>query len=203
MAITNWTEIAEELRSHLEQGSAGLLRFREEQAQEGLIEQVSLPLRTWPYSSGEDFIAKEGIAFRPAPLPKDIEIGESQGCFWNAWELAVERSDELSYVEGYAAHSELAESAVFHPTHHAWCVTRDGIVVDPTQDGRGELWVGNAYLGVAFDLSYVMRILFDLNKTGAPFGGALGDWLENEALLSGRDTDWMNPDHPPRSERSA
>mgnify|MGYP001012730423 FL=1 len=62
-------------------------------------------------------------------------------CFVNAARLAATRRDELQYVEGWAWGKV--------PLHHAWCVDRDGNVVDPTWEPDPLL---DAYFGVPFDL---------------------------------------------------
>ena len=36
-----------------------------------------------------------------------------------------------------------------HPTHHAWCVTPEGTVVDPTWETQGEAYFGIAVPGDA------------------------------------------------------
>lgn len=98
------------------------------------------------YSSMEDFLLDRAQFWTPAPLPKDVRQGIPKYCFWNALKLAQRRRKSLRYVEGVALH--------MIPTHHAWCVTADGQVVDPT-------WAepGSAYFGVAFELGE--RLLSD------------------------------------------
>jgi hypothetical protein len=61
--------------------------------------------------------------------------------------------DKYSYVEGYAM-------GVI-PVHHAWCVDKDGNVIDTTWSatervpGTMRAKVGTWYFGVEFDLGYV------------------------------------------------
>lgn len=75
---------------------------------------VSAPL-AWLYEHGREFKA--------APRPKGMRKHRDHGCFMHAGRLAL-ADPTLIYVEGYA-------SSVI-PLHHAWCVTKDGTVVDPT-----------------------------------------------------------------------
>jgi len=108
----------------------------------------------------EDFILKEGKAFKPKPLPDKYEPGEIKQCFRNAFLLSLGHM-ELTYVEGYA----FCENLI--PVHHAWCVDPDGNVVDPT-------WrdTGIEYIGVPFSQKYAMSLIqkkgcygiLDMNK---------------------------------------
>jgi len=94
------------------------------------------------YSSMEEFILKNGKFYEPKELPKDIPEGKVKDCFMNAWHLAIDRPD-LTYVEGYA-------SSII-PVLHAWCVDKQGNVIDPT-------WgTGKAYYGVLFTKDYIMK----------------------------------------------
>lgn len=52
-------------------------------------------------------------------------MGEKRACYQNAFNLAQDHP-ELIYCEGFAKPANL------FPIHHAWCVTADGEVVDPT-----------------------------------------------------------------------
>jgi hypothetical protein len=61
-------------------------------------------------------------------------------CFHNAFSYSMQHQG-LIYVEGFAL------SDLRWPVHHAWCVTEDDRVVDPTWPDVSEQ---AAYLGVAF-----------------------------------------------------
>jgi len=101
-----------------------------------------------------------GRWFKPATRPKGIRKMANQACFRNAWVLQDRRTG-LSYAEGLA-------EADFCPgtwIHHAWCVTDDGVVVDPT-------WrhPGLSYFGVRLDAATAAKALWESNDE---FGGLL------------------------------
>lgn len=73
----------------------------------------------------ERLVLAHGRAFKGARLPDGMERGTKHECFNNALLLAVGNHD-LYYCEGFAY------GVV--PTHHAWCVDRNGRVIDPTWD---------------------------------------------------------------------
>jgi len=90
-----------------------------------------------------------GRSFGPQlPLGDLYPRGKPRQCFRNAFVLAQE-NPELTYCEGRAF------ATVPIPVEHAWCVTRDGQVVDNTWPDGGE------YFGIAFAtpflLSWVQR----------------------------------------------
>ena len=91
----------------------------------------------------------------------------------NAYQLAMDRSD-LVYVEGYAA-------GVI-PVQHAWCVTTDGKVVDPTWKD------GSAYIGVPLNGDYVRKYAL---KTG--HYGILCDWLNHWPITVAPKAEWEHP----------
>lgn len=74
--------------------------------------------------------------------------GEKKLCFKNCTDLAFKYS-QLTYVEGYAY------ASMPIPINHAWLITNDGQVVDPTWD------VGSNYFGIPFktvDLAKALQI---------------------------------------------
>jgi hypothetical protein len=138
------------------------------------------------YRGDLDLVLREGREYQPARFEEfDYPRGAERKCFVNAFHLA-DAHPELTYVEGFA--SKRSE-----PIHHAWCVTEDGRVVDPTWqqhdgDPEPEQW---EYLGVPFELAFVDEIT-DRKGTYAVFddytiyasplpGGAVKDWKEEGA----------------------
>jgi hypothetical protein len=70
--------------------------------------------------------------------------GQPRQCFRNAFEAAMRL--DLTYVEGWA------NSII--PTEHAWCVTPDGKIYDPTW-GRS----GHDYFGVALPIPVLEQVM--------------------------------------------
>lgn len=86
-----------------------------------------------------------------------IEKIAAGNCFTVAREVMFRSpSTELFYVEGFA----MPPSTMF-PVHHAWLVTENGEVIDPTWRGqiihKSPLGPGVEYLGIMFDADYVRR----------------------------------------------
>ena len=78
---------------------------------------------------------------------------QAKQCFANAAHLAIEKG--YTYVEGYAT-----TKVVNFPLIHAWCVTRDGKLVDPTwQDGV-------EYFGVPIKTDYLLEVLSESGMYG-------------------------------------
>lgn len=90
------------------------------------------------------FILKHGRPFTTAALPEGIKRGQMGECFCNATQLMWRRSD-LIYCEGYAAG--------IIPVLHAWCVTKDGVVIDNTWDEPEKC----GYFGIPFRREFVNR----------------------------------------------
>lgn len=82
------------------------------------------------FMSIHEYVLEHGQLWKqPAPaLPPNIKRMTPKLCFDNAYRLAVKHKT-LQYVEGYAAR--------FIAVHHAWCVTADGTVIDPTWENSG------------------------------------------------------------------
>ena len=91
------------------------------------------------------YVLQRGVLCQAAPLAPSVPRAEPRQCFRNAAQLAMEQPETYTYVEGYAQNM-LA-------TPHAWCVTADGTVVDPTWE-RPETC---AYLGIPFDIGFLRR----------------------------------------------
>ena len=82
------------------------------------------------------------------------DYGKERECFKNASELWLV-NDDLRYVEGLAM-----TDGIDLGIHHAWCVTADGEVVDPTwrldDDSEPDTW---EYLGTVLDREWYLEYL--------------------------------------------
>lgn len=106
------------------------------------------------YSMGE-FVLKHGKAFKSIKqkLPVGVRRGRMGRCFQNAANLAVNDS-RFTYCEGYAA-------GVI-PLMHAWCIDKDGNVIDPTWADD----LGHSYFGVPFKTKYLIHSLLETETYG-------------------------------------
>ena len=106
-------------------------------------------------TSLERLILTHGREWNWAPLAEGVRTGIPQACFRNAYMLATRRRD-LTYVEGYGCR--------IIPMYHAWCVTRDGVVIDPTWDALPREDRDPEYFGIPFRLDYVRREMLRRRK---------------------------------------
>jgi hypothetical protein len=123
-----------------------------------------------PYPSIASFVLAHGRLWDYAPRPKGVRKRRDRGCFRNAALLVLhDFTDRLTYCEGYAMRAGLPI-----PVLHAWVVTPEGTVIDPTwREHPGDSY---AYLGVPFRTEYLMRCLaanqvyglIDRYETGFP-----------------------------------
>lgn len=130
------------------------------------------------------FLARHSRFWPATPLPEAFARGTPRECFRNAGSLAM-AYPELTYVEGMALHTIL-------PTAHAWCVDRDGRVIDPTWDYSPT----SAYLGIPFRRDFLYRQLEatqvwglmaefipDVLIDAAPVQFIEGLWLESVGVV--------------------
>lgn len=126
------------------------------------------------FSCMEDFVLSYGRLFPDyLPKPKWVRKGVIKQCFSNCAKAVIRNHDKLIYCEGLA-------SGII-PVNHAWCLTTDGKVIDPTWDGREDIKrEGTEYFGVMFKFDYVLRIM---RETG--YFGVLDNWKNGFPLLTG------------------
>ena len=90
------------------------------------------PREGWEYLCIEDFVLREGQPFA-APssveLPSDVSQGIVKECFKNCVNSVAMRGTDYLYCEGYALG--------IIPMLHAWLVSPDGQVIDPTCENLG------------------------------------------------------------------
>jgi len=102
----------------------------------------------WLLERGEEF---EGVA-RPSWLRRK----QPKACFRNSYELALRRSGDLTYCEGFVV------TVVPLLIHHAWCVNGDGQVVEPTLADP----VGASYFGVRVPLQGLLAVIAKTETLG-------------------------------------
>lgn len=124
------------------------------------------------YSCFESFVLANGSEFGISG--EKIKRGKKKACFCNAYHLA-DNGGKFTYVEGYASTKGLP-----FPVLHAWCLTEDGKVVDPTWKD------GEEYFGVSFDLNYVRKIILRRKKFGV-----IDNYEMHFPLLSGEHEDFL------------
>jgi hypothetical protein len=126
---------------------------------------------TWDWPTVHAFVLDQGLAFTPAALPASVARGELHACYKNALELAVFYPEDFFYVEGFAY-------GVCIPVAHAWCVDRQGHVIEPTWPD-----VGREYLGVPLDITYVRRVTLQQKRYGI-----IDNWMSDWPILQGQHT---------------
>lgn len=128
----------------------------------------------WKYGGFEELVLDCGTLIKAKPLPRNIKHGSPKQCYWNCQELVFKRKN-LTYVEGYAIAPQVSI-----PVAHAWLLTPEGYVIDPT-------WhpLGIVYLGVLLSTDWIKSFL-ELRKQTTNiqnFSIFQGNYLEKYSLL--------------------
>lgn len=121
-------------------------------------------------------VREHGHAFEPTEWKtwrgRGYRRGREKQCYKNAADLALRHDAELTYCEG------LAVRMGAFTVEHAWCVTEDGRVVDPTWREKDAPPVSQwEYLGIPFTKSGVLEVILDKMTYGL---------LEGEIVHDGR-----------------
>jgi|SRR5215831_550754 len=134
--------------------------------------------RCWKngYTCFADFLLRHG---REWTFRRSRHQGTPRECYRDAFLLA-RNNPRLAYCEGLA-------SSRFFPVEHAWCVTKDGHVVDPTWwQNPSE---GRQYFGVAIQLEFV-REMIEATETWC---GALCVPALRFPIFTRPEADWKHP----------
>lgn len=127
------------------------------------IMKTNISIPDWKYKSTYDIIIKLGRWFKPTERPADMVKGADKECYRNAGLLAIEKSKELVYVEGFA-------DSGFFPMPHAWCVNKKGHVIETTWSSAGKV-----YFGIPFNTEFLNTVILKRKKWGV-----IPDYLDNK-----------------------
>jgi hypothetical protein len=119
----------------------------------GILQQLSKMTEGQVYQGFEAIVLKHGKAWPiiAKTLPKGRPRSVIKECFKNAAQLVLWRPElQLTYVEGYAL-------GIF-PVLHAWAVTPDGTVIDPTWN-RKPYRPGTEYFGIPFKTQFLCQCM--------------------------------------------
>ena len=123
-----------------------------------LVDSVLLPLRVsarlgivqppadshdWRYRSFAQLLLAEGAVFGDRVAVPAGQHGQPGQCFANA--RAFSDAQDLAYVEGWASTARFPLGL-----EHAWCLTVDGLVMDPTWPAE----LGLVYVGLGVSAAY-------------------------------------------------
>lgn len=142
---------------------ANYLRVADEMQQKAVGDRMKVKGMRSMYG----FVLEHG---RPMTLKKDSKHkrGQMGKCFKNAVEFATS-GRMVRYCEGFAM-------GVI-PTLHAWCIDREGRVLDPTWP-----YPDASYWGVPFKIEYVLRRVVESEC----YVSMLDDWMSDWPLLTGK-----------------
>jgi hypothetical protein len=128
----------------------------------------------WKYGGFEELVLDCGALMKAKPLPQNIKHGSPKQCYWNCQEIAFKRGN-LTYVEGYAIAPQVSL-----PVAHAWLLTPEGDVIDPTWNPPGTV-----YLGVPLSTNWLKSFLESRRQRKNIQNLSIfeGNYLEHYSLL--------------------
>ncbi|GAA0546546.1 hypothetical protein GCM10010172_30280 [Paractinoplanes ferrugineus] len=108
------------------------------------VAEVNARPNGWAFLSAYHLLDAHGEFFTAAARPIEVLKLPDRLCYGNAASTAATyATDGLMYAEGFAT---VTAGAQLLPLPHGWCVTPDGVVVDPTWD----LHPDTTYFGITF-----------------------------------------------------
>lgn len=135
-------------------------------------------LNGW-YTTGH-FVLKNGRQWNNGhPLPDDVEPMKEKMCFKNAAQMAID-SNRFIYCEGYGL------SII--PVMHAWCLDKDGNVIDPTWASL-PFEKGREYFGIAINTKYLIAHLCETER----WGSLIDAWETRWPMLHDDPKLWRHP----------
>ena len=135
-------------------------------------------LNGW-YTTGH-FVLKNGKQWQSGhPLPDDVKPMKAKECFKNAAEMAID-SSRFIYCEGYGL------SII--PVMHAWCLDKDGNVIDPTW-ANFAFEKGREYFGIAINTKYLITHLCKTER----YGSLIDAWDSGWQMLHDEPKFWRHP----------
>jgi hypothetical protein len=129
--------------------------------------------KEWPHPNMEHLVLHVGFRMpAPSPLPKWLRKGTPKMCFRNCLNAVKRHPDKLTYCEGFASGSVI-------PVIHAWLLSSDGLLFDPTW-GTHRSGIQNQYHGIPIMLEYALEI-FKQRKSYS----VIDNWEGGFPMLSG------------------
>lgn len=106
--------------------------------------------------SYESVVLEHGRSYAPPvrPRPKGIRKQRARRCFQWAYHYADEH--DWKYVEGFARCK-----IVPFPVHHAWCIDKDGNIVETVWPESGL-----EYFGIEFEMDFIHKVMLDTKMYG-------------------------------------
>lgn len=123
-----------------------------------LTDHVNLVAAMTPLNSCKT-LARYGMQlFAEHPSFDAVPPMTPQQCYRNAYDLAITKG--MIYCEGYVDYFGV-------PIEHAWCLSKSGLLIEPTMRYPGRRM---EYFGIPFSASYVTRSIIENGYYGVLFG---------------------------------
>ena len=138
------------------------------------MQAAHLPASAKHWMSADMLLTKYGRPFYMDAETFAGKRGQVKACYMNAFHLA-DRNHDLTYVEGKCHIGIL-------PIDHAWVVTKDGRVIDPTlRDSSSSKITPCGYFGIPFKTEYIQKVALRSRYY------SILDGMINPHIIDGRD----------------